>query len=115
MTSDLRELDRRVAEAMGWEPFQRIPDYTSGALTIINCRVERQLPRYSTSIADAWVLVEVVHARGWDYELKSVVDEWGVEIHCCIFSNPSGYCWDGHDESAPLAICRAFLAAMEAK
>ena len=78
------------------------------------------VPHYSTEIAAAWLVVENWRARGESFQLDSLGFSWPDEkeqgrVWRCMFA------WGDKfntavDEAptAPLAICRAALAAVEA-
>lgn len=69
-------------------------------------------PRYSTDIAAAWEVVEALAARYLEVEVhqgSASPQRW------CIVRNAlqSGYLAEGSADTAPLAICRAALSALE--
>lgn len=121
---ELREIDAKVAEAMGWENNWDKPGgsdfpYMWGIMDFRDSGPVRaaNFPRYSSNIADAWELIEfartkmiaicvvhVLHSSGmrWEYLAKA-------EFH-----DSRELVYD-MDESAPLAICKAFLKAMAEK
>lgn len=99
-----RDLDALIAEkVMGWT---RIPKEretlwqspTAGSWPVTLARI----PKYSTDIAAAW---KVVNALGGHFILRRQLSEWFVTIN-------GEMAWA---ETAPLAICRAGIAATEAK
>ena len=63
------------------------------------------IPCYSTDIAAAWLIVEKM--RNPDFRLSKDGD-WA-----CCFGGTISYC--GFADTAPLAICRAAMAALETK
>ena len=91
-----RELDAKMAELMGWTPIEFESDY------------HRWCP--STDIADAWLVVEKIKIRFSLTSLKT-------------FKNGKWLCRTGDRmnvitviaDTAPLAICRAALMAVEAE
>lgn len=91
-----REMDALIAEkVMG-----RTPD---------------RLPPYSTDIAAAWLIIGCMWDRGWDGEV-----EWfrnlggGIEFRCQFaLIEKQEDCALAYRNTAPLAICRAALAALE--
>lgn len=91
---------RRRSEHDGfWERWS--PD---GAAVIVNPHV----PAYSTSLADAWALVEWL---GWDCVVEHLTG-WGYRA---AFKSPATlevFEAKWHDQPAE-ALCRAFLAATE--
>jgi hypothetical protein len=71
----------------------------------------QQIPTYSRTIADAWRLVEWMAARGWKVDVQNrYAPTWACHVH---FPAPNYAHVFEHEESAPLAICRAALAAVE--
>ena len=104
------EMDRLVAEKMGWEISNNrkywIKDFDGSTGTV----VEHFNP--SEDIKDAWVVVEYMREKGFHYEMSNCPHK-GIMGNRCRF-------WDynefdefieaiGIDEIAPLAICKAFL------
>ena len=71
---------------------------------------QMSIPAYSADIAEAWLVVEAVKARGWFFTLADVTElpEW----HAC-FHSPDRKNADGANPSAPVAICRAALEAVK--
>ena len=130
--ADLRELDARVhREVMGRpcrfvaaEPMVAGPDPDAPLGWSTNCGgavftadrewlvddwydpdANREVPRYSTDIAAAWEVVGWLRERFGQFQLVA-----GVEWHCWAeHMDP----W-GSGDTAPLAICRAALAARPA-
>ncbi|RPJ36270.1 MAG: hypothetical protein EHM35_08405 [Planctomycetaceae bacterium] len=128
-TNELRQLDARVAvEVMEWG----ITGWSGNAqrsLVTVNsikkgsgCGVPAGVPRdyrfahgdfpcYSTDIAAAWLVVEKLIAKGYEFTLED--DKQGF---MCRFDwvSPVVVGWAGveHAPTAPLAICRAALAAV---
>jgi hypothetical protein len=95
-----RALDARVAI--------RLFDYH-----MVHCRDSeggwrRSLPAYSTNIAAAWQVVERVRALGFGVTISDG-DEWSVGI---APNNHDADVTVEFGDSAPLAICRAALAAV---
>jgi hypothetical protein len=118
-----RELDALIAEkVMGWTDC-RLDDREdetqsrwfvptgitpSGRVAVI--------AHYSTDISAAWLVVERLRAtgtRGWDIGLDTADhDEW----LCQVWDDPEdNFIGSATASTAPLAICRAALAAVEAK
>lgn len=110
MTDDLRELDKRCAEAMGWEP-QAWPK--AGMVYAPPAGPAQLLPCFSSRIEHTWTLVEFMRERGWFWSMNRAP---GGKLAFHIWRakpEPLGY-YEVRDE-APEAVSRAFLAAMEAK
>lgn len=102
-----RELDAAIAAA--FSPINLLPPF---------------IPAYSTKIAAAWSVVEVMRERGWTISLE----DWGREdpAWLCVFDHRDyGEFSNGGDDdnslgehrdtTAPEAICRAALVALEAQ
>ena len=69
------------------------------------------LPRYSSEIHRAWEVIEKVKRRFPVFTLDSKFDTWSAGFGCEQCGVLDG---DWHvADSAPLAICRAALAAIE--
>lgn len=82
-----------------------------------NIRDYRDVPRYSTDIAAAWLVVEKLIADGWFPDVQ--FNDWGTESwHATLMRRTDDERADGYHgaqaASAPLAICRAALAALSA-
>lgn len=85
-----RKLDRRIGE--------KVFGYNQG----FPCEL---LPRFSTSMTDAWLLVEHVQKRGYNV---TIADDPGASSWWCRFGKDSG----GFNRSGATpaeAICRAAL------
>lgn len=73
--------------------------------------IDTPLPHYSTSIEAAWQVVEKmrpdweVQIQNHEWRTAEPMDGWTVRIGCHIATAPT----------APLAICRAALAAVESE
>ena len=132
--SEERELDARVAEkVMGWavehdalgeshstgygcpptgeEPPDHPPVFSLGKRGNAYC-----IPPYSTDIAAAWQVVEkvLVHpCRTFGIIFDEATDTWIVKFDKtrCVFNDCR---ISAQEETAPLAICRAALAAVHA-
>lgn len=121
MTTDLpagRELDALVAEKVMDDPVDRqIVD--EHGFEIILCRSHLVLPRYSTDIAAAWTVVEKLDTDLWLIQVtrKTGMNEmslrWWVELRSLkdLARDP----FEVAGDTAPLAICRAALKAVEGK
>ena len=110
------EIDARVAEAFGWRIVQH-----KGATTVKPLRIwtapdgeemgYEDTFRPSTDISTAWLVVEKMRERGYWLTLEQLVndeDSWGAD-----FGNEYGESFPGIGLTAPLAICRAALQALE--
>lgn len=119
-----RELDALVAEkVMGWTEVhfeaEWIHWYGSGEEVIPANTFGRHpqaigdsiIPRYSTSIADAWKVVGQMRAHGYRLVLWTPLDD-DTRIHCTAQFENGHQNIDGEGESAPHAICRAALSTL---
>ena len=116
-----REIDAKVAKALGWEVWR----YKDGGISIRDgqgswhiafCPSDPSLTwGPSTDIAAAWQVVEWMAARGWYYGIANRGDGteawfgwpgWATES-----TGMSVLLLQANADTAPLAICRAFLAA----
>lgn len=100
-----REMDAAVHRAVfGEEPRYVQPVWFVGVA---------ELPRYSTHIAAAWLVVERLKEDRWGLNLNYRSDGDDYE---CEFDRDQGTHWDTHPSqfapTAPEAICRAALAAV---
>ena len=110
-----RELDRQVAEALGWFDIEVIDEFVMGFNPNEPGQNDwGQIPHYSTSIADAWTLVDIMVKAGWYPQIAYCADK---KWECMIMDleedvENSVY---RHADTAPLAICLAFLKWKEAQ
>lgn len=111
--TDLREIDRKVAEhVMGWIRVKNSvgSHLIDSAHIVMDERRELygtgSVPRYSTDIAAAWSVVEKMGNVTFDI-LKLQADEEYV----CEFVLAGNKISCSSSKSAPLAICKAALAA----
>lgn len=78
----------------------------------------REVPAYESDIAAAWLVVEKMREKGFYVRIHDCYElpEWVVDMSCPAWSEGSGsidvqrMC-----PTAPEAICRAALAALETK
>lgn len=116
-----RELDRLIAvHVFGWSEHRIDPprqDELGATLVSILIAPSGQvsvMPCYSTSIADAWQIVEALHLRGLRLEL---VYEADASRACSVIVWGDKMVADGmsREEAMPLAICKAALEALGVK
>lgn len=117
--SDLRSIDIRIAEHLGWKNIK----FRKGWLVESGTRPDGlefdMIPRYTTDIAAAWTLLESVINRSmfplpWPHIERMLGGHWFWRVTFC-----SGYpsdsefyrLYEGDGDTAPLAICRAYIAA----
>lgn len=104
-----RELDTLIAEkVMGYHRATESEPYWNSLAVWVEENGERweQIPDYSTDIAAAWQVVEHLHGR-------VVIDHWSrgaYKVMIYLPAKPPSV--EASAESAPLAICRAALAAL---
>jgi hypothetical protein len=110
-----RELDALVAErVMGWSSESRTAWCAQDPRSYLRIQwkngqgFERELPRYSTDIADAWEVVESPHFDAWMVG-RNANGKWHVwnPYECVVVA---------YGDTAPHAICLAAicLAALKA-
>lgn len=112
-----RELDAAVAErVMGWTRTHETHrlhgrTYLRGAAPATG-RLQA-VPAYSTDIAAAWLVVEKLREHGWfpSVQAQEECGQLGGRWLCEV--DPRFSFIDGDGSTAPLAVCRAALAAME--
>lgn len=122
-----RELDALVAErVMGWTlttPVDPACDFAVGTKRDgTDARrnfgrgpdgKEVSFPLYSTDIAAAWQVVEKLRADGYEVQVAAEPDPRVSAYHCEIARLSDSGSTVEFDDTAPLAICRAALAAVE--
>jgi|SRR6185503_6855714 len=72
----------------------------------------RKVPRYSTDIAAAFQVVEAILKRFRRFEIHALPDCYAVQVEDGTDDINSYYVANVEAETAPLAICRAALAAL---
>lgn len=131
MTPDeLRALDAEVAvKVFGWtrEQVALAMLCADGSIAACSEMTTGHIPEYSTDIAAAWLVVERLNAMGYSIHLHqfhaSIGGGWSVDVHCpfgpCKLHGTTEHDCHGVDDviggSAPLAICKAALAAVKAQ
>lgn len=78
-------------------------------------RVVRNIPKYSSSIADAWLVVEAMERKGYCWTVESepgncIRAEFAPEEH-----GPRGWTGSSEEDITPRAICLAALRALGVK
>jgi len=107
------ELNKLIAEkVMGWSYYHRCPDGYEDCLhwhTETGIDKGYKCPDYSGDISAAWKVVEKMRANGNEFYQRSTGNnEWLAQFK---FHYGSGYI----AKTAPEAICKAALLAMEDK
>lgn len=111
-----RALDALVAErVMGWHARDAWYDADDNWMADLedNFPIDAEAFSPSTSIEAAWQVVEKMRGRGWTMTLNQEA-EMQFEPWDCRFFGPNDRRAIAHGNTAPLAICRAALKAMEA-
>ena len=122
------ELDAMVAEkVMGWTAVEA--KYTGASsqwfvpsgvnpFSRPNPNMRQQVPAYSTDIAAAWLVVDKMLADGWELdtgiEKKARLEDgqWVVEFNSSTHNAEHSRGPRAIAHTAPLAICKASLAAV---
>lgn len=113
----IQKINERVARKLGWTKGEEsgiwFLDMETKPFQTIDIRTANNLPNYAERIEDAWELVEYLKAP-WFFGLKT----WGRmnikdgsasrTFEATFAKSTQGLL--GIGETAPLAICRAFLA-----
>lgn len=122
MTAD--ELRRAIAAAKGIELItitQTNPSRNGFNSFVTNSKKWRfpngyiggEPPDWPGDIAAAWVLVEEMGQHNWSVTIENL-PERKTEVVCRVFQHFLNDTFLGGGETAPLAICRAYLAWKEA-
>ena len=104
-----REMDALVAEkVMGWKRVPHAhPEIEAAGGMWLTPRGPRMCPAYSTDIAAAWGVVEWFTRRSYTVALHTThSDGWVCSIRGALLADTA------QAPTAPLAICRAALAAV---
>lgn len=107
MTEQLtgRDLDRAVAE--------KVFGIESPAARAILTIQETYLRAFSGSIFEAWLVMEKMRERGWDSRIEQARVGWGVRFFRSVPFEERLTVGQAVELSAPEAICRAALRAIE--
>lgn len=110
------ELREKVARLLGWtrhedgtltEPEENNEGYTPD-----------ELPPFEEDISAAWLVVEFMRGKGYVLKLLDQRDHptdprWRADFRLDFTHDDGEAFWQGLAPTAPLAICMAFVAAME--
>lgn len=114
--TELREINEKVAQRLGWT---RNDDRYRGIQYRQGNMYTPDLPNYAGSIADAWEVVEHLTKDSPYRKYEVGLAHRGFQAHVWITNDPlmpnNRIVADAIAETAPLAICRAFLALEESK
>lgn len=111
-----REMDARVAEKVfGLEVMDDFPEVFAVGADGANAVVRKYMRHYSTDISAAWEVVEKLRSdRLWFTMMQDNTDIWDVKLwrgeSKGWFPTVEYY---GNAPTAPLAICRAALKAVD--
>jgi len=108
---ELREVDYQIArEVFGWSAEEVDAVRWCEAGSLVDCANKtRELPRYSTDIAAAWLVVEKLKMTVKPSVLQVEEARWLADVRgVCDDDRP----WRGYGPTAPIAICLAALAAV---
>jgi len=101
---ELREVDYRIArEVFGWSAEEVDAVRWCEAGSLVDCaNTTRELPRFSTDIAAAWLVVDAVNRQSGDtlFSVARVRGDWG-----CRLGGTVAVC----HPTAAVAICQAAL------
>ena len=116
-----RELDALVAERVLELPVWRSADDKPGEdydwldpieypCILVSDYTTRDVPYYSRLIGNAWEVVKklITASHSFEFYLAQQTDGWDVS-----FQHPGNRGGQAHGNTAPLAICRAALKAVE--
>lgn len=125
-----RELDARIAEKlMGWTEIKKSPlgyamgDEYSGispneqASPYTGFKPRMNIPRYSTEIAAAWLVIEMLTSRGWDVIVGfNECRKWSCVLRLKLTGANEGHATQldvCDQETAPHSISLAALKTIE--
>ena len=107
---ELREVDYQIArELFGWSAEEVDAVRWCEAGSVVDCaNTTRELPRYSTDIAAAWLVVDAASRQSGDtlFSVARVRGDWG-----CRLGGTVAVC----NPTAPVAICQAALKRLREK
>jgi hypothetical protein len=119
MTMTPEEIRLEIAKAKGIKlifPFSPTMPYFENGVTSTGRPYLSQVPWWPTSISDAWELVEEMRAAGFWVQMRTPFVAGHNNDYWCG-ATPQGVTgWNGEPDNwtqaptAPLAICRAYLA-----
>ena len=111
------ELDLAVAQLMGWNQVSENTwrNQTGDFYQAQDWIVDEGNRKFEPSRCEncAGLVLDRICALGWASTVFT--GGWGGKtlIRCCIMHSPNGPAVDVQAETRPLAICRAFIQAME--
>lgn len=114
------EMDTEIARAIGCVGVGT----PAGTWWYLGKKTWNECPKFSTSIAAAWLVVEKMQELGWGHcsidrcfwgnETSNDRDDWAWTVTFHSDEDPNNIKVLDSAETAPLAICRAALAALDA-
>jgi len=99
------ELDAKVAEALGWNHNERLRVWITPTMYY------PELPEFSTSWEGMGVLVEEAVKRGFTFQIETRFMDGGLIDYRCLSIGEDRDIVHGFGDTAPQAVCRAFLKA----
>lgn len=110
---EYRQLDMLIAENLEWREvgYDKIGGEWTGIKRGLNTHAV--IPRYSKLECDSGLILDRIAALGWAVTVFTSGWHGKTQIRCCIMRAPGGPVVDVVAETRPLAICRAFVQAME--
>lgn len=100
-----RELDVKVAEALGWNYNEKLHLWISSSMYY------PLLPYFSTTWEGMGVLVEEAAKQGFPFQIETRFMDGGLIDYRCLSIGEDRDIVHGFGNTAPQAVCRAFLKA----
>jgi hypothetical protein len=103
------ELRIKIAEALGWE-YKHIQTETEREFFVwqLPNNLWDSLPNWPNDIAAAWGLVQMAGTKHWSVTIENGLHN-PQEVLARIFIPNTLRCYTGFGDTAPIAICRAWL------
>lgn len=99
-----RELDRKVAEALGLTGYM--------PCNADDCKAcDNKFVRFSTTWEGMGVLVEEAAKQGFPFQIETRFMDGGLIDYSCLSIGEDRDIVHGFGDTAPQAVCRAFLKA----
>ncbi|NRS51970.1 hypothetical protein [Brevibacillus sp. HB2.2] len=99
-----RELDKQVAVGLGWEVDEHIDIHLKDGAW-------REIPHFSTEWEGMGVLVEEAARQGFPFQIETRFMDGGLIDYRCLSIGEDRDIVHGFGDTAPKAVCRAFLKA----
>jgi hypothetical protein len=111
------EINEAIARKLGWTQIQfkmrnghkseQLEGVRLPPIDTPTCPMFSDIPNYCTNIADAWEIVEKSFSSFYMW-YDECSETWTVDADCCRVTKESCK-WKAHADTAPHAICLAFL------